>query len=154
MPSSLFLSHAQAFAEQIGDAAAKRQIERYLRHEGYPGPIVTFVGAAHRGKTTLFNKAANGETEILSAVQFAGTALWKKSFDALMVPNGSFIEVPLDTAGDVLLCDGPAFDASENDSLMSSLLRITDMAVVAVQITQPAGAEEVAFVRERLGPRQ
>lgn len=150
MPSSLFLSRAQAFAEQIGDAAARRQIERYLRHEEYPGAIVTFVGAAHRGKTTLFNKAANGETETLSAIQFAGAALWKKPFGALMVPNGSFIEVPLDTAGDVLLCDGPAFDASENDSLLSSLLRITDMAVVAVQITQPAGAEEVAFVRERL----
>lgn len=63
MPSSLFLARTQAFAEQIGDAAAKRQIEQYLRHEEYPGPIVTFVGAAHRGKTTLFRKAASGEAE-------------------------------------------------------------------------------------------
>jgi GTPase SAR1 family protein len=150
MPSSLFLTRAQAFAENIGDAAAKRQIEQYLRHEDYPGPIVTFVGAVNRGKTTLFRKAANDEIETSSTVQFAGAALWKKPFHAREVPNGSFTEVPSDVVRDVLLCDASAFDASENDSLLSSLLPITDMAVVAVQITQPAGAEEVAFVRERL----
>ena len=157
MPSSLFLARTQAFAEQIGDAAAKRQIEQYLRHEEYPGPIVTFVGAAHRGKTTLFRKAASGEAESFSsapsATQFAGAGLWKKPFrepGVMKKLSGSFIEVPENMVGDVLLCDAPAFDTPENDSLSSSLLRITDMAVVAVQITQPAGAEEVAFVRERL----
>ena len=150
MPSSLFMTRAQAFAEQIGDAAAKRQIERYLRHEEYPGPIVTFVGAANRGKTTLFCKAINKKVEEFSSIQFAGVGLWKKPFHVLGVPNGSFTEVPSDIASDLLLCDAPAFDSSEDDSLLSSLLRITDIAVMAVQITLPAGAEEIDFVRERL----
>jgi GTPase SAR1 family protein len=150
MPSSLFLTRAQAFAENIGDADAKRQIEQYLRHEDYPGPIVTFVGATNRGKTTLFLKAANEESDASSAVQFAGADLWKKPFQAMKVPNGFFTEAPSDVVKDILLCDAPAFDVSKNDALLSSLLRVTDMAVVAVQITQTAGAEEIAFVRERL----
>ena len=151
MPSSLFLTRAQTFAEQIGDPPTKRHIEQYLRHEEYPGSIVTFVGAAHRGKTTLFTKAAHGESEALSAVQFAGASLWKKPVAALDVPGGSFQAAPSEAVGDVLLCDAPAFGFAESDSLVSSLLKITDLAVMAVQISQPAGAEEVAFVRERLG---
>ncbi len=150
MPSSLFLTRAQAFAEQIGDAPTKRHIEQYLRHEECLGPIVTFIGAAHRGKTTLFSKAVHGESEALSAVQFAGVSPWKKPVAALDVLGGSFQTAPSEAVGDVLLCDAPAFGFEESDSLMSSLLKITDLAVMAVQITQPAGAEEVAFVRERL----
>ncbi len=151
MPSSLFLTRAQTFAEQIGDPPTKRHIEQYLRHQEYPGPIVTFVGAAHRGKTTLFSKAARAESEALSAVQFAGASPWKKPVAALDVPGGSFQAAPLEAVGDILLCDAPAFGFEESDSLVSSLLKITDLAVMAVQISQPAGAEEVAFVRERLG---
>jgi hypothetical protein len=137
MPSSLFVERAHQFAESLGDDDAKISIEHYLRHCAYPGPTVMFVGAAGRGKSTLLAKAARITLDPSAATQFAGDVAWKKTVREMAAPNSVFHAAESSSVGETLLCDGPSFGTA-------------DLAVMAVQITQPAGMDEVNYVKEHL----
>ena len=150
MSPSIFETRAHTFAEQIGDPSTKGLIELYLRQRDFTGPIVTFVGAENRGKTTLFSKAARVGPDASSRVHFAGDVTWKKSISEMNVTNSSFKVASTEVVGEILLCDAPAFGSAENDNFVSSLLKITDLTIMTVQITQPAGMDEVTFLRKHL----
>lgn len=150
MPSSIFIDRAHKFAENLADSRTKIQIERYLRQSDFVGPVVTFVGAEGRGKSTLFAKATHLTPAQPTGVQFAGTAEWRRPVNEMAVPKSIFHASSQEAVGEMLLCDAPAFGTPERDKLLSSLLAMTDFAVLAVQITQPAGADEIAFVKKRL----
>lgn len=151
MPSSFFTDRLQRFADALGDEKTKRRITDYLRQCDFPGPVVTLVGAEGRGKSTLFTKATHLSVEPEDRVNCAGATDWKKTVkNHLKVLGCDLHEVGEDTVGEVLYCDAPPFRTSEQDKKVMSLLAITDLAVMTVQITQPAGAEEVGFVRTHL----
>ncbi len=151
MPSSLFMDRAQRFADAVGDEKTKRRIMDYLRQCDFSGPVVTLIGAEGRGKSTLFTKATHLSVAPADRVNCAGATDWKKTVkNELKVLGCDFHEVSEDRVGEVLFCDAPPFRTSEQDKKVLSLLAITDLAVMTVQITQPAGAEEVAFVRAHL----
>lgn len=150
MPSSIFEQRAHQFAEDIDDSTIKAQIEHYLRQGNFVGPVVTVVGAKGRGKSTLFSKATRVASSPTAKVQFAGTSAWKKSVNELRLTDSAFHSADHAVIGDALLCDAPDFTSAEGSKIVSSLLSITDFAVMTVQITQPAGADELAFVQKHL----
>jgi len=151
MPSSTFTDRAHSFAENLGDRDVADQIGRDLRQSDFAGPVITFVGAGGRGKSTLFSRAAQITPAPTVGVRFAGEAAWKKTVRDLPFPGSAFWATAPEAAGGDLLCDAPPFGSAESDGVLAALLGLTDLAVMAVQITQPAGAEEVAFAKERLG---
>ena len=150
MPSSIFEERADQFVENIGDDAIKSQIVRYLRQRKFAGPVVTVVGAKGRGKSGLFRKAAKVEPSLNAYVGFAGTDGWREPIGELGITSRGFRTADPQAIGDALICDAPAFGSAEDDEMISLLLSLTDFAVMAVQITQPAGAEERAFVQNHL----
>jgi energy-coupling factor transporter ATP-binding protein EcfA2 len=146
MASTLFEQRAHQFAEELGDPATAKQVTSYLHHRDLPGPIVTFVGAQGRGKSTLLQLAAQVPSSASTRIRFAAATTWKKTVGEWGVTDSVFLAADSAEVGDALLCDGPPF----TDKIVPSLLDRTDFAVFAVQITQPSGADEVAFVRECL----
>lgn len=146
MPSLIFAQRAHKFAEELGDSATSIQIETYLHQSDLPGPTVMIVGAEGRGKSVLFGKAAGVVGPPSGRVRFAGGGTWKKTVSDMAVAEAVFLAAEAAAIGDVLLCDAPSI----SDKLIPSLLTRTDFAIMAVQITQPSGADEVAFVRQRL----
>ncbi len=150
MPSSTFTDRAYSFAENLGDRDVSDQIGRDLRQSDFAGPVITFVGAGGRGKSTLFSQAAQITPAPTVGIRFAGEAAWKKTVRDLPFPGSAFQAMSPEAAGENLLCDAPPFGSAESDKVIAALLGLTDLAVMAVQITQPAGAEEVAFAKERL----
>ena len=150
MASSTFADRAHKFAEEIADNEAKAQIERYLRQRDFSGPVVTFIGATGRGKTTLFGKAAQVTPSPSVIIHFAGDSDWRRPVAELAVPNSVLQAANQEAVGNALLCDSSAFNSANSNNFLSSLLKLTDLAVMAVQLTQPAGLDEVAFVKEQL----
>ena len=150
MPSSTFADRAHKFAEELADNEAKAQIKRYLRHRDFSGPVVTFIGATGRGKTTLFGKAAQVTPSPSVIIHFAGDSDWRRPVAELAVPNSVLQAANQEAVGNALLCDSSAFNSANSNHVLSSLLKLTDLAVMAVQLTQPAGLDEVAFVKEQL----
>ncbi len=151
MLSSTFADRAHEFAEKLGDNEAKARIEQCLRQRDFSGPVVTFIGATGRGKTTLFGKAAQITPSPSTAIHFAGDSEWRRPVAAFAVPNSVLQAATQDAVGNALLCDSIAFDTASSNQIVSSLLKLTDLAVLAVQLTQPAGRDEVAFVKDQLG---
>ena len=150
MPSSTFADRAHKFAEELADNEAKAQIKRYLRQRDFSGPVVTFIGATGRGKTTLFGKAAQVTPSPSVIIHFAGDSDWGRPVAELAVPNSVLQAANQEAVGNALLCDSSAFNSANSNNVLSSLLKLTDLAVMAVQLTQPAGLDEVAFVKEQL----
>ena len=150
MTSSTFADRAHKFAEELADNEAKSQIKRYLRHRDFSGPVVTFIGATGRGKTTLFGKAAQVTPSPSVIIHFAGDSDWRRPVAELAVPNSVLQAANQEAVGNALLCDSSAFNSANSNNVLSSLLKLTDLAVMAVQLTQPAGLDEVAFVKEQL----
>ena len=150
MPSSTFADRAHKFAEELADNEAKAQIKRYLRQRDFSGPVVTFIGATGRGKTTLFGKAAQVTPSPSVIIHFAGDSDWRRPVAELAVPNSVLQAANQEAVGNALLCDSSAFNSANSNHVLSSLLKLTDLAVMAVQLTQPAGLDEVAFVKEQL----
>lgn len=146
MPSLVFAQRAHKFAEELGDSATSNQIEAYLYQSDLPGPTMTIVGAEGRGKSVLFAKAAEIVGPLPGVIHFAGATSWKKPVGDLALAEAVFLAAGGAAIGDVLLCDAPTI----SDKFVPSLLKRTDFVIMAVQITQPSGAEEVAFVRQRL----
>jgi len=111
---------------------------------------VTFIGATGRGKTTLFGKAAQVTPSPSVIIHFAGDSDWRRPVAELAVPNSVLQAANQEAVGNALLCDSSAFNSANSNNFLSSLLKLTDLAVMAVQLTQPAGLDEVAFVKEQL----
>lgn len=150
MPSTIFEQRAYKFAEELSDDVTTNKIKFYLRRSGLPGPIITFVGGEGRGKSRLLSQAAMVVPPPSARVGFAGTVTWKKIVGDMAVADSIFLSADYAVVGDTLLCDSPAFSPGKKDRLVPSLLSQTDFAVMAVQINQPSGADEVAFVHKYL----
>jgi hypothetical protein len=109
-------------------------------------PVVCLVGATGRGKSRLAALCAEAE----GAVSLTSPSVLQQAVQAFLLKGEQESGEP-DTQP-ILLLEAPALDTASNRGRLADCIARTDLLLMVVQLTQPAGYVEVEFARESLSP--
>jgi tRNA U34 5-carboxymethylaminomethyl modifying GTPase MnmE/TrmE len=144
------------FATRLEDAGAVAAIEAALRHEERPGPIVSVIGASQRGKSVLFNRLAGRAsfdedlTDPGTSVTLAYGAAWSGVAHRLLSSPARHYPIAGEPPASILLIDTPGLDSTADRDAVKEIVALSDLVLMVVQVTFPAGDEEVTFALEHL----
>ncbi len=153
MNFSVYDQKANALVLELHDEATSRAFETYRRHEEQPGPVIAFVGASGRGKSSLWASVSGGEPAEpgTQAVLFHDLRWNQPAYHLLRQPVIHQVAATGSgrpgAASSLLFADARAFAPG---GAAEEVMARADVAIFAVQVTQPTGADEVAWARKHL----
>lgn len=151
MISSLIEQRVSTLAAKIASDSVASYADAYLEHSRYPGPVISILGARKRGRSNLFSFLTGTEIpEEDGGICAACGAAWNGIIWRALPLRRGFEHRQTEIPANVMVIDSPAFDVPAASESIDRVLRISDLVIMAVQVTQPAGMDEVRFATEQL----
>lgn len=145
-----FIQNATAFRDRLADPRVAAKIDGSVALASQPGPVVSFVGMSHRGKSTLMSEVMGIPLKNSNDFSIVAGPIWNLALTKEPWVKGQISRRADQSCGDILVCDLPGIDSVKTGETVERCISLTDLAVMTIQVTQPTGEVEMEFVKRYL----